>query len=476
MAKCDSCKHYRKALKRNSPAVALQWLADSAETEVYEELKRIAAEEHERSRAETERAEENRQAAIDLLNDFLHELQQDSAVAAEVDYWHPPTFSEKKKEEFNRQVKSRLPLRFVREPQTVTHCAAYASQGAYYLAELKNWAETCPDHEPRGAKPVCRQCCFYQKSDTESAKRAESNRLITAIGESDQNAVSLLERRSAQIDGGIGPAKAHELRTAYNVRGVLRRPLAYLPFCAAPCPKCATHDAPSLDCPICEGEGEQLAQPEIFNRLLGCQAFQPASAVGSRDHTLPASAATSSSATEQVSQPPRSPAQMGPTVVSQLGLSPFSRAPAATGGSGLVETLASKAFGFLFDTIREAWTTNVAAPQSNPSEIPAEELNILVPGRPPLTKEMLRRSLVVASRAYGGAMSDAAQREYCGFVNTVWRRHLSEGIQLQLRLIQLYNGDVSDLTWQAQVTGLVDQLMTWAKAEQLPVDGWVRLV
>jgi hypothetical protein len=459
VSRCETCKHYRPALEKNSPVHTLHWLADSTEPPVYEELKRIAAEEYDRSQGETDRLTADRDAAIDRLNDFLRERGIEGH-----DFWNPPRLSDEDRHAFDREVKGRLTMRFAREPLTVTHCAVHAARGTYYIADVKNWADTCDDYASRERLPLCRKCCYYVESRTEQAKRAASSALVTAIGGSHQDAASILERRSGEIDGGIGPAKAHDIKLAYNTRGRLLRPLDFLPSCTAPCPLC-DHSNPALDCPICQGDGVQIAQPEIFNRLLGCQAFSPAAARSAAEETrchMPIRHAVDASSGDGA---PPAGAQQAPTVVGRLGLSPFSEPPAPSGPASIVETFASQAVGFAFDRIREAYAGAAAQRRSrDAAETPEAQWSVLVPGRPPLTNEMLRRSLAVASAVHPDAMPDAKQRAYSALVGRVWKRNAEAGIRLQLSLIQMYDGDRSNDVWRSTAAKTFNEFVESAKS------------
>jgi hypothetical protein len=450
--KCDTCRHYRPALDRNAPAQALHWITQSGEPEVYEELKRIAAEEHERGKGENERVAENRRSAIDLINDFLQEREWPEG--QQVDFWKPPTLSAEDVDVFNRELKRRLPLLFVREPHTVSHCAVHGERGVYYIPDLKNWADTCDDYERRTAVPNCRKCACYSKSATEGLKRAQSAALVTAIGSSDESAASVLERGASQIEAGIGPAKAHDLKTAYDARGRLLRPLSYLPYCEAPCSVCSAQGS-TTSCVVCNGEGVQRSQPELFNRFLGCQAFKPIEATPKPEPVAPVHGPRLEAAPAQPVAAPRA------TVVGELGLSPFSQPPSSNGpgGLGLVQSLATQAVGFVFDQVRQARTAAASAAQRDPAEIPAPQIMVLVPGTPPLTNEMLRRSLAVASSLYDGGMPSAAQQEYVATVDDVWRRVLTDGIRLQLALVRLYDDDRSRPTWRHEAAELYRQLL-----------------
>jgi hypothetical protein len=479
--RCDDCRHYRPALERNAPAQMLHWLTDSSEPEVYEELKQIAGEEYARKTAETERCTENRHAAMDLINDFLHEREW--PLPKQPDFWNPPVLSDKEIEAFNQQVKPRLPMLFQREPQTVTHCAVHAERGAFYVADLRNWAATCGDYEKREV-PRCRSCAFYVKNNFEAIQRASASSLVTAIGANDQSAASILERGASRIEAGIGPAKAHSLKTAYNVRGRLLEPLPYLPYCEALCPSCSDGE-PRLSCLNCHGEKVQRAQPEIFNRLLGCQLYQPrdpapvADAPGTVASTatawptgdaLPISSPAVSAVVEFGNTP--APAQ---TAVTALGLSPFAASRGHAGGTGahgagingLVEAFASEAVEFVFGKLREVGSS-IARRAADAAELPADQLAIIAPGRPPLTNEMLRRSLAVASIVHPAGMAPDVQREYIASVNSVWTRNLHYGIRLQLALIQLYDDDRTAPAWKAEAARVHDEFVSWWRSAAEP--------
>jgi hypothetical protein len=364
---------------------------------------------------------------------------------------------------FDRDVRGRLPIRFVREPLTTSHCAVHASKGAFFIADVKNWAGTCSDHQPRTIIPHCSKCAFYVKS-AEHDRRAEASALVAAIGSSDQSAVSILDRRAGQIDKGVGPAKAHDLSLAYNTRGRLQWPLKYLPSCVVPCPRCA-EQGPALDCPICQGEGEQIAQPEIFNRFLGCQVFQPARPAPAAGGGLPPLRAATAAVVEPVPAETSAPGAAA-TVLSRLGFSPFGQWPPSSRPAGVVEDIVSGAIESIFDRLRSA---NAAAtstvPPADQMEIPAPHLQVLAPGEPPLTNEMLRRSVAVVTAAHQGTMTDAAQRDYSALVTELWNRRRLDGINLQLGLIRLYAADRTTAAWHAEAAGRFNEFAAWTRAQ-----------
>ena len=221
---CETCRHYRWAIEKNAPLNALRRLAGSSEPAVYEELKRIAVQEQERSQSETERANTDRQKAGDLVNEFLREVRE----ASPGDFWSTTSLSDEEFIAFKRQLAGRLPVLFASEPLTISHCAVHGAKGAYYHADIKNWARTCEHHQarPNEGLPNCRSCARYCASEIEASQRSETGALMRAIGDNDPAASSVLERAAGQIESGIGPAKAHDLRMAYDQRGRIARAAA----------------------------------------------------------------------------------------------------------------------------------------------------------------------------------------------------------------------------------------------------------
>lgn len=384
MPKCSSCKHYRLAESANSPAVALKWLADSGEPQVYQELREISVQEHERHEGERQRELEYRQ-------DFISHLD------ANVDFTNPPQMAPEEHSEFRHRMRGLISFQFATAPETVTHCAVHAERDQYYIPALKNWAETCEHHELRTQLPVCRKCRYYQPSTTEARLRDESTSLINAIVSTSQDGGSILRDRSGKVDQAIGPGKAHDLKTAYYSKGRLLGKLAYLPFCQAPCPSCSNRQAPDLNCGICHGQGEQIVQPEIFNRFQGCQCFQPL----------------------LLNRP-------------QGGLA----------------------------------SPSVPAPGIDPAEIPEGSITILEPGSPPLTDEMLRRSVAVFVELATGPVSAEAERAYSAFVRQAWHQSRQTLIEMQLKFIRLYDGDRTDTGWRPEATALFQQIASMAPQTQ----------
>lgn len=442
--------------------VALSAFADSSEPEVYEEFKRIAGEEHEREQTETQKLLDYRNNAVAILSSCGYEYSQP-----------PESWDQQNKMDFNTQVKSRLSYQFVREPLSVTHCALHASRGVYYIPEIRNWGETCAQFDPRSNLPICSKCVHYQPSDTERKNRAETVDLISGMGISERDAAGILSQRASEVTRGMAHAKAHDLRTAYNSRGRLQERLAYLPFCEVQCHSCS--ERPNLDCAVCGGEGVQRVQPEIFNRFLGCQVFQPASV----NHAQRPQAASEQESPTQEPPVHNTPPRMGvdtqprTTILQSLGLSPFSSpsafAPKSQEG-GLVHNVASHAVGFVFEHIRDFRDRTMASQSEQAQaehaidehEIAESSLDVLIPGSPPLTNEMLRRSVAVAKalipRDPGNFESDYSQ-----FVGGVWSRQLTDIISMQLRFIRMYPPDSSRSEWHTEASQLFKTMAASAR-------------
>jgi hypothetical protein len=90
------------------------------------------------------------------------------------------------------------------------------------------------------------------------------------ISKHDRNSSEFFEKRAREIESSIDPAKAQELRDAYDSRGRIHYRMSYLPTCGIPC---EVHEVsgPKDGCPQC-----QFYQPEIFNQFLRCEKYEPA--------------------------------------------------------------------------------------------------------------------------------------------------------------------------------------------------------
>lgn len=429
MPKCNSCKHYRPADPANSPVMALKWLEDSGEPEVYEEVRRISVQEYERNQGETQREVECRQ-------DFIGHLDSND------DFGNPPSMTSVEKSDFRQRMRGHVNFQFATAPETVTHCAVHADRNLYYVPDLKNWGETCEDYESRAQLPLCRKCQYYQPSTVEAQQRAESEKLISAMASVGGSGGSILQQRASEIDRAIGPGKAHDLRTAYNAKGRLFGRLDYLPFCHAPCPSCMNRGAPDLECAICHGKGEQMAQPEIFNRFSGCQFFQPAA------KSIPSSIVSG-----------------GHAMSLSPGPSPSHMMPGSTGTGGHVEGLVNQGVSMVFKKLRDVLSADPAQ-NVDPAEIPEASINVLVDGRPPLTNEMLRRSIAVVTELAKGTFPTKAERDYSSFVGQAWRQNNKEVIDLQLQFIGMYDGKRTDPDWHPRAKSLFQHLASMAMQAQ----------
>jgi hypothetical protein len=158
------------------------------------------------------------------------------------------------------------------------------------------------------------------------------------------------------------------------------------------------------------------------------------------------------------------------TLLGQLGLSPFSSPPPQAGGAqqlagtaGVVQSLAGQAIAMIFDKVKEIHLSGVApSPNRDPAEIPEESITILASGEPPLTSEMLRRSVAVANELIGGAMPAQAQRDYSAFIGKTWRDGNAGLIRMQLEFIGMYSEDRADPEWKPRAKALFQSMAAHA--------------
>jgi hypothetical protein len=266
MPNCEECRHFRPALPARVPTQTLRWLTSSPQAAVSREFERIAGEEREKKEAEASHTSGVRQkCAAHMTN---HRLNLNSKAPLDPDG----------RKRFNRELKpTLLRFHFSEAPRSISHCALHAARSKWYLAEVKNWGESCDDYVKwNPGTPQCTTCSRYTMPTAEAAQRAEARTLMERIPNHDRNAAQFFERRAREIEEAIDPAKAQELRDAYDSRGQLHYRLDYLPWCATPC---AAHaEVGGQDgCPSCE-----FRQPEIFNQFLHCPHHQPVPADDSR--------------------------------------------------------------------------------------------------------------------------------------------------------------------------------------------------
>jgi hypothetical protein len=385
-------------------------LIQSTRKEEYEELKRIEGEETAKRKTEEQDVRVNVERAVGIL------------AARNLDYYAAQIPSDFPRE-LLQNLDGELPSRFVSKPETLSYCSVHENYGVFYIPDIRDWGGLCPTFEAKRAAASCSECLHYRSPVGEQEDMEQLNRLTTGIAVNDPGAVSIIESRKATLEQSIGPSKALDIALAYDHKGKLPARRKYLSFCV-----------------------RHNVVPEMFNRFGDCAAFKARQAGVTEDRPAAAgefprdqrSTPRDSGASEPtrvtlkpLPDTPGVPAQTGKTVLEALGLSPFGSSPAPsdldTQASSIVSTILGK---LVCGSNRGA--------QEDASEIPAGQVHVLFPGRPPLTNEMLRRSTAVAGAAMSTNMSTADRERYETLVARAWQTNALELTKLQLQLISFY--------------------------------------
>jgi len=434
---CRSCEWFREAGPQNSPATALAWLVKSPQGDVFNEIKRIEGEEYGKRSAEEQEMKLKRERAIAMLSEIG------------VDFYSPESADGTDASLMNT-MRMRLPRRFEGVPQAVSHCAKHAPRH-YFLHEIKNWDERCTDYEPRTTQANCKTCTHYRVPVGDVEDAATLNELATAIQSLDQSAQGTLESRIQTIQASIGPAKALEMSLAYNSRGLLQQRLRYFPYC-------------------------EQRSPELVNRFGFCGEYVEG-----------APPATVDTAPESIIQPVFRPPEAGApapantaghrstrrrTVLEQLGISPFEEDGSvipdrSAAAMDAVKEQAFDTFRNVAGAIGKAIAGNGRSRHRDPDEIAQEKLAVIVEGPPPLTNEMLRRSVEMARRTQQASAIDKRE-EWTQAVIRSWSDE--EARKLQLELIRLYRENWYAREVQEQAAALVQRFAIRLKqaAERTP--------